>query len=194
MPSRCQTVRGRKGDTMTHETTSAASERAAIIEAQLTACRVQRDEAIARRDELAGENERLRAIEAAVREWARRNRVCDVAEEDGSLDGDGVMPDGTDCPTWCGEAWGAIEAALAAAPAGESEVARLREELRIVSRYAARLYDAAEAVAEALDAACYSDSLADAGAARDQLYEASGASDGCEVWHAALQRGREDGR
>ena len=31
------------------ETTTAASERAAIIEAQLTACRIQRDEAVARR-------------------------------------------------------------------------------------------------------------------------------------------------
>ena len=132
--------------------TSAASERAAVIEAQLTACRVQRDEAIARRDELAGENERLRAIEAAVREWARRNRVCDVAEDDGALDGDGAMPDGTDCPTWCSEAWDAIEAALAAAPAGESEVARLREELRIVSRHAARLYDAVGEVADVVSA------------------------------------------
>ena len=169
MQRRGQEARGRKGDTM-NETTSAASERAAIIEAQLTACRVQRDEAIARRDELAGENERLRAIESAVREWARRNRVCDVAEEDGSLDGDGAMPDGTDCPTWCSEAWDAIEAALASAPAGESEVARLREELRIVSRYAARLYDGMANMVEAID-------------------ENAG-----RVWHAALQRGREDGR
>ena len=52
--------------------TSAASERAAVIEAQLTACRVQRDEAIARRDALAGENERLRAaLDAAKAESAR---------------------------------------------------------------------------------------------------------------------------
>ena len=120
------------------------------------------------RDALAGENERLRAIEAAVREWVRRNRVCDVAEDDGALDGDGAMPDGTDCQSWCSEAWDAIEAALASAPAGESEVARLREELRIVSRYAARLYDAMVRVVETIDE----------GAGR--------------VWHAALKRGRED--
>ena len=176
---------------MTHET-SAASERAAIIEAQLTACRVQRDEAIARRDALAGENARLRAIEAAVREWVRRNRACDVAEDDGALDGDGAMPDGTDCQSWCSEAWDAIEAALAAAPAGESEVARLREELRIVSRYAARLYDDVTEVSEALDAACYDDSPDAMCTARDRLDEALGASDGVSIWGDALQRGRED--
>ena len=116
----------RKGDTMTHET-SAASERAAIIEAQLTACRVQRDEAIARRDALAG------------------------------------------------------------------EVARLREELRIVSRYAARLYDDVTEVSEMLDAACYDDSPDAMCTARDRLDEALGASDGVSIWGDALKRGREDG-
>jgi hypothetical protein len=192
MPREIGAQMARKGDTMTHETTSAASERAAIIEAQLTACRIQRGEATARRDALAGENERLRAIEAAVREWVRRNRVCDVAEEDGDLDGDGAMPDGTDCQSWCSEAWDAIEAALASAPAGASEVARLREELRVVSRYAARLYDDVTEVSEALDVACYNDSPDAMGTARDRLDEALGVSDGIDVWHAALKRGRED--
>jgi predicted nuclease with TOPRIM domain len=76
---------------------------------------VQRDEAIARRDALAAENERLHAA------------LC----------------------------------------AAKDEVARLREELRVVSRYAARLYDAAEAVVSRID-------------------EGAGA-----IWHAALKRGRE---
>ena len=97
------------------ETTTAAPERAAIIEAHLTACRVQVAEAIERRDALAGENERLRA----------------------ALD------------------------------AEKAESARLREELRIVSRYAARLYDGMADMVEAIDE----------GAGR--------------VWHAALTRGRE---
>ena len=195
---------------MTHETSTAASERAAIMEAQLTSCRIQRDEAIARRDELAGENERLRAIEAAVREWVRRNRVCDVAENDGALDGDGAMPDGTDCQSWCSEAWDAIEAALASAPAGESEVARLREELRIVSRYAARLYDAARDVARSLGS--YTTEWTDDAISLDKALTIDCAShvksgnpcsvgsrwpdctdDTCalRIWHAALQRGRE---
>ena len=191
------------------ETTSAASERAAILTADLTACRVQVAEQIARRDALAGENERLRAIEAAVREWVRRNRVCEGAEEDGDLDGDGAMPDGTDCPTWCNEAWDAIEAALASAPAGESEVARLREELRIVSRYAARLHDAADDLihlntadervrAEADRAVLFA--LYPGCVRHGDLSETVGddpcagcGEEGCEVrvWHAALKRGRE---
>jgi hypothetical protein len=139
------------------ETTTAAPERAAIIEAHLTACRVQVAEAIERRDALAGENERLRA----------------------ALD------------------------------AGASEVARLREELRIVSRYAARLHDAAddlihlvtadERVRAAADRAVL-DALYPGCVRHGDLSETAGVDPcagcgekGCEVrvWHAAVRGGRK---
>jgi hypothetical protein len=62
---------------------------------------------------------------------------------------------------------GENERLRAALDAAKDESARLREELRIVSRYAARLYDGMVNMVEAID-------------------ENAG-----RIWHAALQRGRE---
>ena len=62
---------------------------------------------------------------------------------------------------------GENERLRAALDAAKAESARLREDLRIVSRYAARLYDGMVNMVEAID-------------------ENAG-----RVWHAALKRGRE---